>query len=216
VFVRFYTKFAEDCDFVHHFVTLRANKGLRGGDKWTGFGGTGLKPDGVNRFSTAIEPWGDQAKFAPPGKWNFYSYWPDMKASPDGKYRGSSFLLEGPVIERGKWIGVEFMLKHKTPGKADGEQAFWIDGALRGHWKGIAWRKEESLMANALTVENYITDRWTRQAVNVVSFDSVVIAREYIGPAARLWETRKVESCMDGSNGRVGLAGAYKITGPHY
>ncbi len=41
-------------------------------------------------------------------------------------------------------------------------------------------------MANALTVENYITDRWTRQAVNVVSFDSVVIAREYIGPAARL------------------------------
>ncbi len=118
---------------MHHFVTLRANKGLRGGDKWTGFGGTGLKPDGVNRFSTAIEPWGDQAKFAPPGKWNFYSYWPDMKASPDGKYRGSSFLLEGPVIERGKWIGVEFMLKHKTPGKADGEQAFWIDGALRGH-----------------------------------------------------------------------------------
>ncbi len=38
VFVRFYTRFAPDCDYVHHFVTLRANKGLRGGDKWSGFG----------------------------------------------------------------------------------------------------------------------------------------------------------------------------------
>lgn len=34
VFIRFYTKFDPECDYVHHFVTLRANKGLRGGDKW--------------------------------------------------------------------------------------------------------------------------------------------------------------------------------------
>lgn len=40
-------------------------------------------------------------------------------------------------------------------------------------------------MANALTLETYITDRWTKNTVNVVDFDNVVIAREYIGPTAK-------------------------------
>jgi hypothetical protein len=35
------------------------------------------------------------------------------------------------------------------------------------------------------TLESCITDRWTKQAENVVSFDSVVIAKRYIGPVAR-------------------------------
>jgi len=185
VFIRFYTKFAADCDYVHHFVTLRANKGLRGGDKWSGFGGAGLKPEGTERFSTAIEPWGDWTKNPPPGRWNFYSYWHEMKPSPDKKYWGNSFNPGTPVIPRDKWICVEFMLKHNTPEKPDGEQAFWIDGALLGHWKGINWRKSPTLRANALTVESYITDRWTKQKVNTVFFDNVVIARSYIGPSGK-------------------------------
>jgi hypothetical protein len=44
VFIRFYVKFDPECDYVHHFVTLRANKGLTGGDRWSGFGGAGLQP----------------------------------------------------------------------------------------------------------------------------------------------------------------------------
>jgi hypothetical protein len=40
-------------------------------------------------------------------------------------------------------------------------------------------------MANALTVESYITDRWTKQEVNTVFFDNVVIATSYIGPSGR-------------------------------
>lgn len=183
LFIRFYTRFAEDCDYVHHFVTLRANKSLSGRDRWSGFGGAGEKPDGATRFSTAIEPWGNWGRFAPPGRWNFYSYWHAMEVSRDGKYWGNSFgVPEAPVIPRGRWIAVEFMLKHNTPGQADGEQAFWIDGQLQGHWKGIPWRTSPSLNANALTLESYITDRWTKHPVNVVSFDNVVIARKYIGP----------------------------------
>jgi len=186
VFIRFYTKFAADCDYVHHFVTLRANKGLKGGDRWSGFGGAGLKPAGDERFSTAIEPWGDWGRNPPPGRWNFYSYWHEMTASPDGKFWGNSFAVPAaPVIPRDRWVCVEFMLKHNTPGQPDGEQAFWIDGALLGHWKGINWRKTEALKANALTLESYITDRWTKNPVNVVSFDNVVIAKRYIGPAAK-------------------------------
>jgi hypothetical protein len=56
--VRFYVKFDAGCGYVHHFVTLRANKGLRGGEKWSGFGGAGLRPLGDERFSTALEPLG--------------------------------------------------------------------------------------------------------------------------------------------------------------
>lgn len=185
VFVRFYTKFDEKCDYVHHFVTLRANRGQRGGDKWSGFGGAGLKPAGDERFSTAIEPWGEWGKNPPPGRWNFYSYWHEMKASGDGRFWGNSFAVpEAPVIPRGQWICVEFMLQHNTPGQANGEQAFWINGKLLGHWTGINWRKTPDLRANALTLESYITDRWTKNEVNVVSFDNVVIARRYIGPTS--------------------------------
>ncbi len=186
VFVRFYVKFAADCDYVHHFVTLRANKGLKGGEKWSGFGGAGLKPAGDERFSTALEPWGDWGRNPPPGRWNFYSYWHEMTPSPDGKYWGNSFAVPAaPVIPRDRWICAEFMLKHNTPGKADGEQAFWIDGVLQGHWQGLNWRKTDGLRANALTLESYFTDRWTKHTTNVVWFDNVVIAKSYIGPAAK-------------------------------
>lgn len=186
VFVRFYTRFDEGCDYVHHFVTLRANKGLRGGDKWSGFGGAGNLPTGDERFSTALEPWGNWGKLPAPGQWNFYSYWHEMKPSPDKKYWGNQFMPKGQMtIKKGTWICAEFMLKHNTPGERDGEQAFWIDGKLMGHWKGISWRKTESLKANALTLESYITDRWTKNPVNVVEFDNLVIASEYVGPAEK-------------------------------
>jgi hypothetical protein len=109
-----------------------------------------------------------------------------MQVSPDGKYWGNSFSPEPQaVIQKDRWICAEFMLKHNTPGQSDGEQAFWIDGRLFGHWTGIDWRKTESLKANALTLESYVTDRWTKNITNVVYFDNVVIAREYIGPALK-------------------------------
>ncbi len=184
LFIRFYTKLDKDCDYVHHFCTLRANKSLQGGERWSGFGGAGELPDGDNRFSTAIEPWGNWGKWTPPGRWNFYSYWHTMQASPDGKYWGNGFRPEPqPDIVRDRWICVEFMLQHNTPGKDDGEQAYWIDGELQAHWRGFNWRTSPSLWANAFTLESYVTDRWTKQSANIVYFDNVVIAKEYIGPA---------------------------------
>lgn len=183
VFVRFYTRFAPDCDYVHHFVTLRANKAGQGRDRWSGFGGAGLKPAGDERFSTALEPRGNGGRWPAPGRWNFYSYWHEMTASPDGRYWGNSFQPDEPFsIPKDTWICAEFMLRHNTPGARDGEQAFWIDGRLAGRWRGINWRKSPDLMANALTLESYVTDRWTRHPTNIVYFDNLVVAREYIGP----------------------------------
>ncbi len=186
VFIRFYVKFHKEGDYIHHFCTLRANKALHGSDAWSGFGGAGLKPEGDERFSTALEPWGDWGRNTPPGKWNFYSYWHEMKPSRDGKYWGNAFRSDDQaLIEKNQWICAEFMLKHNTPGQPDGEQAWWIDGKLIGHWKGINWRKSADLMANAFTLETYITDRWTKQPFNRVWFDNVVIAHEYIGPSGK-------------------------------
>lgn len=186
LFIRFYTRFAPDADYLHHFVTLRANKGLEGRDRWSGFGGAGLKPQGDGRFSTALEPWGNWGRWPAPGRWNFYSYWHEMTASPDGKFWGNSFRPDTqPDIVKDRWICAEFMLKHNTPGEHDGEQAFWIDGELRGHWRGFNWRTTPGLMANALTLESYVTDRWTKNRTNIVYFDNLVIAREYIGPMSQ-------------------------------
>lgn len=184
VFVRFHVRFAPDCDYVHHFVTLRANKGQRGRDRYSGFGGAGLRPAGDTRFSTALEPWGNWARWLAPGKWNFYSYWHEMTGSPDGKFWGNSFqAAPQEAIPKDRWICAEFMLQHNTPGQPDGEQAFWIDGRLLGHWRGINWRTSAALRANALTLESYVTDRWTKNPTNTVYFDNLVIARDYIGPA---------------------------------
>ncbi|MEX0938515.1 MAG: hypothetical protein WDZ59_11700 [Pirellulales bacterium] len=184
VFIRFYVKFDENCDYVHHFCTLRANKSLQGGDRWSGFGGAGERPRGDERFSTALEPWGNWGRWTPPGRWNFYSYWHTMQPSPDGRHWGNAFRPdEQHDIPRGKWICAEFMLRHNTPGEDDGQQAYWIDGELKGHWNTINWRTSPTLWANALTLETYITDRWTKQKKNIVTFDNVVIARRYIGPA---------------------------------
>jgi hypothetical protein len=183
VFIRFYVRFDENCDYVHHFATLRANKSLQGSDRWSGFGKAGLLPKGNERFSTALEPWGDWGRLKPPGRWNFYSYWHEMTAAPDKKYWGNAFRpAEQANIKKDTWICAEFMLKENTPGKPDGEQAFWIDGKLRGHWKGINWRTSPTLHANALTLEAYITDRWTKNPINIVDFDNLVIAKRYIGP----------------------------------
>lgn len=183
LFIRFYTKFDRSADYIHHFVTLRANKSLKGKDRWSGFGGAGLKPDGNQRFSTALEPWGNWGRNPAPGKWNFYSYWHEMKPAPDGKYWGNSFKPETQAnIKKGEWICAEFMILHNTPGKKDGEQAFWINGQLMEHWKGINWRTSPALWANAITLESYVTSRWTKNKLNIVYFDDLVVAKEYIGP----------------------------------
>ena len=185
IFVRFYTRFVPPCDAIHHFVTLRANRGWKGADRWSGFGGAGEKPAGDERFSTALEPWTNWRRWPAPGKWHFYSYWYRMRRAPDGRYWGNTFEVpEAPLIPPDRWICVEFMLQHNTPAESDGEQAFWVDGRLMGHWTGIAWRRTEVLMANALTLESYVTDRWARQLTNIVEFDNVVVATGYIGPAA--------------------------------
>ena len=117
IHVRFYVKFAADCDYVHHFCTLHHQPRTERGRSLEWLWRRAEAP-GHERFSTALEPWGNWSRWPPPGRWNMYTYWHEMQVSPDGKYWGNSFLpAEQPDIRRDQWIGAEFMLPTTRPAK---------------------------------------------------------------------------------------------------
>jgi hypothetical protein len=157
IYLRFYTKFAEDHGSYHHFVALR---GFKDPLPYP-MGGAGQRPE--NHFSVTIEPTRSQnTEYAPLGIWQFYAYWPEMRSwqspegEPDGRdnpYYGNSFRPENPFgVPRGEWICVEFMVKlNSTSDEKDGEIALWIDGepiaefapgTPDGYWRGDSFRND--------------------------------------------------------------------------
>lgn len=206
IFARFYVKFDEDCAPIHHFGTHLG--GFNPSTPWPQ-GGAGERPEGDRRFTSGVEPYGED------WAWDFYSYWQGMRVHGDGRYWGTPFHsgAERPAVERGRWICVELMLSMNDPvdGRG-GEQAFWIDGRLwrsggqvtshigegfpRGRWRGgwwspdassesafegFQWRTSEELVMNYLWTYLYVT-RAPEGHESRVWFDDIVVAREYIGP----------------------------------
>lgn len=182
MYARFYAKFHEKVGYVHHFVHLVADRTPTPWPK----GGAGETPPGDAKFSTGIEPTGLWGKFPPPGIWNFYTYWHQMKTK-----WGTVFIGKEEPIQPGRWYCVEVMLKaNSSPDKADGEQAFWVDGELYGKFTGFRWRTTDKLKINSFWLLFYNTDQPARHnndphpesRIMEVWFDDIVIATEYIGP----------------------------------
>ena len=182
MYARFYVKFHERTGYIHHFVHLVADRTPQPWPK----GGAGETPPGNSKFSTGIEPTGRWGKFPPPGVWNFYTYWHEMKTKWGSVFNGK----QKPIVP-GRWYCVEVMLKaNSSPENADGEQAFWVDGELYGHFKGFRWRTTDKLKINSFWLLYYNTDQPARHnkdpkpdsRVQEVWFDDVVVATEYIGP----------------------------------
>ena len=182
IYARFYVKFHEKTGYIHHFVHLVADSDPKPWAK----GGAGTTPRGDAKFSTGIEPTGRWGKFAPPGVWNFYTYWHEMKSKWGSVYHGKQV-----PIRPGRWYCVEAMLKaNSRPGKADGEQAFWVDGELYGRFGGFRWRTIDRLKINSFWLLYYNTDQPARHnkdakaasRVMEVWFDDIVVATEYVGP----------------------------------
>lgn len=182
MYARFYVKFHEKTGYIHHFVHLVADRTPTPWPK----GGAGETPPGDAKFSTGIEPTGRWGQFPPPGVWNFYTYWHEMKTK-----WGSVFHGKQEPIQPGRWYCVEAMLKaNSSPEKADGEQAFWVDGELYGRFEGFRWRTTDKLKINSFWLLYYNTDQPARHnkdpdpasRVMEVWFDDIVIATEYVGP----------------------------------
>lgn len=195
-FARFYVKFPEEAGYIHHFVHLG---GYHPATNWPQ-GGAGIKPRGDDRMTVGIEPFGAGGKLDPPGAWNFYPYWHEMKPSRGNKYWGNSIQPPRPaLVPRGQWQCVEMMMKANTPGKRDGELALWLDGKLAMHVKkgtprdrwtgmgfrlleqggepfeGFSWRTTDKLKINFFWLLHYVTA--TNQKRNAVrdSEKSVVV-----------------------------------------
>ena len=184
VYARFYVKFHPKTGYIHHFVHLVADADPKPWPK----GGAGETPAGDMKFSTGIEPTGSWGKYPPPGVWNFYTYWHEMKTK-----WGTVYIGEDEPIVPGRWYCVEVMLKaNSTPEAHDGEQAFWVDGRLFGRWGGFNWRTTDALKINSFWLLYYNTDQPARHnrdphpdsRVMEVWFDDIVVATEYIGPIA--------------------------------
>ena len=146
VFARFYVKFYEEAEYIHHFVHLG---GQRPALRWPR-SQAGTKPKGDDWFSVGIEPVGRYGRHTAPGVWNFYTYWQEMKISADRKYWGNGLHPVNPQqVPRNRWQCIEAMIKLNTvPDKSDGELALWLDGkpvahflkdARRGHWSGMGF-----------------------------------------------------------------------------
>jgi hypothetical protein len=197
VFARCYVKFSADYQYCHHFLWMTGNPR---NDKWRSFGKAGLKPDGTY-FSTGMEPWFAWGKNPSPGELNLYTYFMDMEIDRKmNKYWGNGFFPPGPgkgkaadeqrrvIPKLDQWQCWEFMLQaNSAPDKADGEQAMWLDGKLAGHFTGIRWRDSNDIKINCFWLEHYGYDssdptRNNTKEKQVVWFDDVVIAKEYVGP----------------------------------
>ncbi len=175
VAVKWAVKFADDFD-QGDFMHLCAVGGNRTDNKWSSMGQAGKKPTGTDFFVTNLEPWSDYGRNPKPGRLMFYSYWPDMKKSGDGMYWGNNLLSDPPIIvPRGKWMVMSMWVKLNAPGKSDGEQAFWMDGKLGGHWQGIRFRDSDVLRLNSLSLDLYLHDS---KKINVCWFDDVVVSRQ--------------------------------------
>jgi hypothetical protein len=181
VYARWYEYFAPDYDQGDLNHVGAALVGMH--NHWL-LGVAGNKPDGTDFFSTSLEPWRDWHRNPAPGELMFYTYYPEMKRDPDGNFWGNSFKpKEKFLIERGRWYCLEIMVKVNHPDKADGEQAFWVNGQLIGHFTGLKWRTVEDLKVNGFWMLLYIHNN---PQTNSVWYDDVVLARSYIGPMKTL------------------------------
>lgn len=126
LFARFYVKFDPDCAPIHHFGTHLG--GFNPSTPWPQ-GGAGQRPNGKERFSIGVEPFGKD------WVWDFYAYWCEMRGSPPkGQTWGNTFIRDPKLkVERGKWVCVEFMVRMNDVGDSNGELALWIDGKPVGH-----------------------------------------------------------------------------------
>jgi len=112
-----------------------------------------------------------------------------MPPSKDGKFWGQEFSEQAYAVPQpGKWYCVELMARCNTPGRDDGEAAFWLDGVPLAQHKGINWRSSQKLKLNGFWLLYYVTSQEAKDSkpgkVNRAWFDDIIVATDYVGPPA--------------------------------
>ena len=81
---------------------------------------------------------------------------------------------------RNVWYCFEFMVRVNTLGQHNGEVAYWVNGQLKGRFTNLFIRSRDSLKIDTAALDLHAARNLTR--VQRKWYDSVVIARSYIGP----------------------------------
>lgn len=194
---RTWIKLASDHEYVHHFLAIA---GTRPNAYWESDGNAGCRPNGVRWAGTTLDFNSNHELF-------FYTYFPEMRCDAGGYCSGTyaqnicdgcankdmpcengleccwgnHFKPSSPVIlEQGQWVCLEMMMQLNTVGQSDGEMAFWVNGNLALHQKGMHWRDDSTLQLNKAWLQHYIAGGDASQS-NRVWFDDVVVSTERIG-----------------------------------
>ena len=185
IYMRVYGRYQENYAGVNS-----AHNGLRISGNYTG---PGRRPNGSDFFLVNIEnsKWGSEPE---PGYTHAYVYHPEQDDVygehwySDGRVTNGSQSF-GPYFQarpsrapaRGVWICYEVLVQLNTPGSRDGRVAVWVDGELIADWQNIRFRDTTDLKIDQIQLEN--GGQRSSQS-NIKWYDSLVIARNYIGPAS--------------------------------
>ena len=178
-FARMYIKFEEGYRCGQNCTKILAFYGNRLDDRYSGFGKAGLRPTGTDFFFASLVTLNWQRQ-PDPGEIIFYSYFPEMKAAPDGKYWGNFSFQEDPreAIQGGRWYCLELEVKANQPGQRDGVQRVWINDEYKGEVTGMRWRDTDQVRINAFQLT------FSASPVPVtehVWIDQVVVSTQRIG-----------------------------------
>ena len=193
LYFRTWVRFAEDHNYVHHFL------GIRGLDRFWEYGSAGCLPNGESAMGTTVDFRRNTHETF------FYTYHLDMGCDANcGNYMdvaarcqrcdeigmptceereqccwGNNYRPDPPVaLPVGEWFCFEMMMEANTPGAADGEMTYWINDELGHHVDGMRWRTTDSLQLNRVRLQHYIESSDQPQRV---WFDDVVVSTERIG-----------------------------------
>ena len=126
LYTRMYVRIAEDCEPIHHFGTCVG--GNFPSTRWPSVK-AGQPTDGAKSFWLGIEPFGES------WRWDYYTYWCEMRGSPPkGQTWGNSFIHNPKLlVRRGEWTCIEVMVQMNDVGQSNGELALWVDGVKVSH-----------------------------------------------------------------------------------
>ena len=122
-YVRFYTKFAADHGYEHHFVAMG---GYTPATPWPN-PKAGTRPNGDDRLAIFIDPVGFYGRYPPPGVWTLYSYWSEMKISADGKYWGNVLAPVNALLIAlfAGWVVRKAVVDEEFESETSAWKAYW-------------------------------------------------------------------------------------------
>jgi len=198
LYFRAYFKLAPDHERVHHFLSIGGSQ-----QYWDAYGNAGCRPNGTRHMGTTVD-------FKPlTHSTFFYTYFPSMKCDPGttcSKYADPQAICDGcatkdmactngleccwgnnfapspeVTLPLDQWVCFEMMMKANDPGQANGEMAYWIDGALADERTDMAWRDSADLKLNMVRLQHYLETSDAQSHSNRIWFDDVVVSTEPIG-----------------------------------